>query len=296
MVAEQGWHAIAIPESAGGYGCSWMELSVVFEELGRSLTPSPLLGTACAIAALLDHGSALGRLAEGETGALGLDPVAASWDGERLQGTWERVVDGSQAQWLVLGCADGVFVVEGARVERQAQPSLDATRDLARVRVDLEIEAPFSVDDALLRARCAVLVAAESVGAAEATLEMALDYGRVRKQFGRPIGSFQAIQHKCADMLVKVESARSAVWYAAWAVSTGAEDALLAAHTGKAMASDALFRCAAENIQIHGGIGFTEEHNAHRYFKRARSAQALFGDPRDHREAVATHLLGAGWI
>ena len=136
---------------------------------------------------------------------------------------------------------------------------------------------------------------ARGMGAAEAILEMAVDYAKVRQQFGEPIGSFQAIQHKCANMMVAVESARSAAWYAAWAVDSEADDARLAARTAKAMASQALMDCAGENIQIHGGIGFTWEHDAHLYFKRAQSTLGLLGSPQVHREAVAANLLGAAW-
>ena len=138
--------------------------------------------------------------------------------------------------------------------------------------------------------RAAVALSAEQVGGAQACLEMAVSYAKVRKQFGRPIGSFQAIKHKCADMLAQVESARSAAYYAGWALSEDNEERPLMASLAKSYCSESYFFSAAENIQIHGGIGFTWEHNAHLYFKRAKSSELLFGDPSFHREKIAVHL------
>ena len=134
------------------------------------------------------------------------------------------------------------------------------------------------------------MVAAPAVGGAEATLDKAVAYAKVRQQFGKPIGSFQAIKHLCADMLVRVESARSATWYAAWALASNADDQPLATRTAKAYATDAFFACAADNIQVHGGIGFTWEHDAHLYFKRAHALRALLGHPREHRAVIARAL------
>jgi alkylation response protein AidB-like acyl-CoA dehydrogenase len=151
--------------------------------------------------------------------------------------------------------------------EGQAGPALSKTLDLA-----------------------AVALAAEQVGGAQKCLEMAVDYAKVRVQFGRPIGSFQAIKHKCADMLLEVESAKSAAYYAGWAAAEDSDELPVVASLAKAYCSDAYFHAAAENIQIHGGIGFTWEHDAHLYFKRAKSSELLLGDPTYHRELLAQRI------
>ncbi len=186
-----------------------------------------------------------------------------------------------------------------AGVTRRALPAMDLTRKQAEIRLD-RVRVPASsllggegLAWSALQAtldRAAVALSAEQVGGAERCLEMAVEYAKVRVQFGRPIGSFQAIKHKCADMLLQTESARSASYYAGWAAATGAPDRTVAAALAKAYCSEAFFFCAAENIQIHGGIGFTWEHDAHLFFKRARASEALFGDPAYHRERVAREL------
>jgi len=143
---------------------------------------------------------------------------------------------------------------------------------------------------ALVEQRAAILMAFEQVGGAQRCLDMAVEYAKVRVQFGRPIGSFQAIKHKCADMLLEVESAKSAAYYAAWCASEMNDELPSVASLAKAYCSDAYFHAAAENIQIHGGIGFTWEHPAHLYFKRAKSSELLFGDPTYHRELLAQRI------
>jgi len=306
VVQEQGWQAIVIPEDLGGLGMGWMDLAVVFEELGRTLAPTSMLETAMATAALLqasptpDRDAALSQLAGGMPGALGLETSIVALemgDGWLLNGTAQAVVGGEQAQVLVLETNGGFFLVPPAESERLSQETLDVTRPVAAVSVNgLTLQPGFRLEGATpgaVHARCETLVAAEAVGAAEACLDLSVEYAKTRHQFDKPIGSFQAIQHKCADMMVGVESARSATWYAAWALDSQAEDARLAARTAKALATDTLSRCAGESIQIHGGIGFTWEHDAHLYFKRARGSLELLGTPRTHRAAVAEHLLGA---
>jgi alkylation response protein AidB-like acyl-CoA dehydrogenase len=302
VVEEQGWPAIAIPEACGGFGFGWMELAVVFEELGRTLTPCPLLGTCMAVAALLEapagaaRDEALQAIATGRTAALveGLESRDAP-EGTRLLGTAPQVVHGADAELLVAVTSAGLALVEAGDVEVEPLPTLDVTRSLAAVEANLPVppEAWLGpVDLGAVHGRCEALIAAESTGSAEAALEMAVAYAKVREQFGKPIGSFQAIQHLCADMLVAVESARSATWYAAWAIDDGADDAREACRIAKAAASEAALHCAGQNIQIHGGIGFTWEHDAHLYFKRARSGYGLLGEPAEHRAAVADALLG----
>jgi alkylation response protein AidB-like acyl-CoA dehydrogenase len=176
---------------------------------------------------------------------------------------------------------------------------MDQTRKLAEIHFE-SLNAPSTAllgepsdgAEALARVidRALVLLAAEQVGGAERCLDMAVDYAKTRHQFGRPIGSFQAIKHKCADMLVQVESAKAAANYAAWAAQEDEEELRTVAPLAKSYCSEAYFHCAAENIQIHGGIGFTWEHDAHLFFKRAKSSQLLFGDPAHHRAVLANRL------
>jgi alkylation response protein AidB-like acyl-CoA dehydrogenase len=304
IVEQQGWQAIQVPEAAGGWGFGLVEAALVFEEAGRALTPSPLFGT-CALAtsALLLLGDAaqqaahLGAIAAGGTATAALDAGLRATEvegGWRLEGAAERVVDGDSADLLVLGADAGVFVVPRALCAVERVPSLDPTRPLARVTVAVELPAEArlagrDVEAASLRA--AVLLAAEQVGGAEAMLDLTVEHAKARVQYGRPIGSFQAVQHTCADMLVAVESARSATWYAAAAWDAGLPDAALAARTAKAMASDACFRVAGAAIQVHGGIGFSWEHVAHLHFKRARAGLVLLGAPAAHRARVAAALV-----
>lgn len=227
-----------------------------------------------------------------------------------LEGAKHYVLDGHTADLLVVAARsarsagrDGVslFLVpaDSSGLKRAWLPTMDQTRRLASVELDGVVVPADALlgpegrgwalcDRTLDLARIAL--AAEQVGAAEKTLEMSVEYAKVRHQFGRPIGSFQAIKHNCADMLTMVESARSAAFYASALASQSETDLSEAASMAKSYCSDTFFHCAAENIQIHGGIGFTWEHPAHMYFKRAKSSEVLFGDPAFHRERVAQHL------
>jgi len=227
-----------------------------------------------------------------------------------LRGTKSYVLDGHTADLLIVAAragnsegAEGVslFLVPGDTdgVKRAWLPTMDQTRRVASVELNDVVVPP----DALVGeegrgwALCErtldlarIALAAEQVGAAEMCLDMAVEYAKVRKQFGRPIGSFQAIKHKCADMLMMIESARSAAFYASALAGQGEPDLEEAASSAKAFCSDTFFHCAAENIQIHGGIGFTWEHAAHMYFKRAKAAEVLLGAPSFHRERVAKRM------
>jgi alkylation response protein AidB-like acyl-CoA dehydrogenase len=259
-LAGLGWMGLVIPEKFGGAGLGWVELCAILEECGRVLSPVPLLSTAIASKALLacapQH---LPAIAEGRLTASPVTENGLAFDAD-------------------------IFVA-GDRVVTQKVPvdTLDLTRPMVRV----EGAAPLSDD---LLAHACIALAAEQVGGAERCLEMAVDYAKTRHQFGRPIGSFQAIKHMCADMLVRVESARSACYWAAWCAAAGDPELLVAASTAKAWCSEAYFKNAADNLQIHGGIGFTWEHDAHRYLRRARATSALFGDPAHHRDLVAARI------
>ena len=230
--------------------------------------------------------------------------------GYMLRGTKSYVIDGHTADLLVVAAraektrgTEGVslFLVPGDTdgLNRKWLPTMDQTRRLASIELRDVMVRPDGLlgeegrgwalcESTLDLARIAL--AAEQVGAAEMCLDMSVEYAKVRKQFGRAIGSFQAIKHKCADMLMMVESARSAAFYASALAGQGETDLEEAASSAKAVCSDTFFHCAAENIQIHGGIGFTWEHAAHMYFKRAKATESLFGDPSFHRERFAKHL------
>ncbi len=247
----------------------------------------------------------------GRVDATGIEATyAASTKGYVLQGQKHYVLDGHTADLIIVAARAAhsrgeetvsLFVVPGDAdgIRRRWLPSMDQTRRLATIELD-EVVVPA---DSLLGDEgrgwtlcertfdlAMIALAAEQVGTAEACLDMAVEYAKVREQFGRAIGSFQAIKHKCADMLMQVESARSAAFYASTLAAQGEADLSESASTAKAYCSDTVFHCAAENIQIHGGIGFTWEHGAHMYFKRAKATEMLFGAPALHRERVATMM------
>ena len=329
MVDEHGWPAMALPEDAGGWGFGAVELAVVFEELGRTLCPSPMLATVGLASEALRCAAGmpwLSEIAEGTTATVALDggdgprgfgpgvqaedthpdaPVEICRDGADLvlRGTAHRVLDGGSATLIVVEAGGSAAVVDTRRdvvqerVVITPRPALDSTRPLATLHFDdLRLPADQALDgfDAdTWRDRARVSLAAEQVGVAQACLDMTVGYAKVRRQFGRPIGAFQAVQHACADMLVAVESARSATWYAAWALAEDTPDATEASLVAGAMAAEAAFQCAGATIQLHGGIGFTAEHDAHLYFRRARASRDLLGPPTALRARVADQLLGA---
>jgi alkylation response protein AidB-like acyl-CoA dehydrogenase len=329
IASELGWPALTVPEACGGLGLGAVELVALLEPMGEALLCSPFFATVCLAAeAVLAAGSDaqqarwLGPLAEGQARAalatsepgLAFDAVALEarrgGDAYRLDGTKRYVVDGHAADWLVVSARapgtagdDGVslFVVPGdaAGLARRALPTMDQTRRQAELRFDgVVVAAEQRLGDegagaAPLRAaldRGAIALAAECVGGAQRCLDLAVAYAKEREQFGRPIGSFQAIKHKCADMMVRVETARSAAYYAACVAAEGEGELPVAASLAKAYCGEAYYHCAAETIQIFGGVGFTWEYDPHLYFKRARASEALLGTPGWHRERVARHL------
>jgi alkylation response protein AidB-like acyl-CoA dehydrogenase len=327
MADQLGLQGLSLPEDLGGSGFSVVEQSIVLEEMGRALLPSPFFASAVVAAgALLESGDEAAQkellpgIADGTTIAtLALAESRGVWSADGLQtrasagddGAWtvnghkSYVLDGAIAS-LVLVVADtdagpALFAVEAeaAGVTVRRVESLDLTRRLAEVQltsasarlIGTAGAARGIVDRTMLRA--CVALAAEQVGGAQKCLDMSVDYAKLRVQFGRPIGSFQAIKHKCADMLLEVESARSAAYYAAGVLADGADDAALAMHLAKAYCSSAFFSAAAETIQIHGGIGFTWEHDAHLYYRRAKSSELLFGGVTEHRDALTGLLLAS---
>ncbi|WKN50366.1 acyl-CoA dehydrogenase family protein [Nocardioides sp. Arc9.136] len=288
LLCEQiGVAALGIPEEHGGAGFSLFESMVALEEVGRSLVPSPLLSSLVTSEALLAGATAeardelLPRLAGGEVGAF-VDATGAST-------SVPDVVDGDLATVLVAATDEGLWSLDPAATTRTWTPTMDQTLRLARVEVDTSAatrigEAAPAVERAALVG--AAGVAALQAGTAARALEMTVAYSRERVQFGRPIGSFQALKHRMADMLVLLEMSRSASWAASYAVSGRAANAERLAHVAKAYCSEALASIAGETVQLHGGIAITWEHDAHLVLKRAHSLGQLFGSARAHRAAV----------
>jgi alkylation response protein AidB-like acyl-CoA dehydrogenase len=308
MAEQLGLQGLAVPEEHGGAGFGVRELAVVFEEMGRAVVCAPFLATITAAAALragdgghdllagIADGSTIATLAVAEDGgSWELDAVETRAEGGVLRGTKSFVVDGCVAALLLVAARDeegvGLYAVAaGAEgMTRTSMPTLDQTRKLARIEFDGTPARKVGGADAIRHALdvAAVALAAEQLGGAQRTLDMTVEYAKVRHQFGRPIGSFQAIKHRCADMFVLVESARSAVLNAAAAADESPEELPRAAALAKAYCSDAFFHTAGEAIQLHGGIGFTWEHDAHLYFKRAQGSRQLFGSPDAHRARLA---------
>ena len=276
-MAEQGWLALDLAEDDGGLGLGFVEVAVLAEEVGRHVAPAPYASTVLARQALAGTPWAE-RLTSGES--IG----AIAWGGG-------VVVDAAIADVLVVVDLDAVTAYDIAGRRPGAEAAMDLTRPVSRT---MSLDDGLRVGDAdlatVLLDRGATAYAAELLGAAQRMLEATVEYAKVREQFGRPIGSFQAVKHRCADMLVDVEGMRSAVWYAAWAIDADAEDRSLAASTAKAWASDAGMRVLNSALQVHGGIGFTWEHDLHLYLKRAHLDAMLFGDASYHRERIATLL------
>ncbi|GGK96796.1 acyl-CoA dehydrogenase family protein [Streptomyces flaveus] len=323
MGSELGLQGLAIPEEYGGAGCGPVEVGVVMEELGRALTCTPFLASAVlATTAALRCADEEARkrllpgLAAGELVAtLALTEDSARWDAEGVRltareskGSWLLtgqkmfVLDGATADVVLTvartGDGIGVFWVDGdaAGLTREPLPTMDPTRRQARLdyhdvratRLRTHGDGWDLVSEVLDHA--AVALAAEQVGAAGRALDMAVEYAKVRHQFGRPIGSFQAMKHLLADVLLEVESARAAAHYALLAAESGDPELPAAASLAKAFCSDTCLQATEQNIQVHGGIGFTWEHPAHLYLKRAKTSQLLFGDPAYHRELLARRI------
>jgi alkylation response protein AidB-like acyl-CoA dehydrogenase len=323
MADQLGLQSLTIPEEFGGSGFSYVELIVVLEEMGAALLCAPFFSTvALGANALLTSGDnsaqadLLPGIASGETIAtlaftedsgrwdIGGVALAAtpSGDGWVLNGHKSFVLDGHVADLiLVVARTDAgvsLFSVAGdaGGLTRTPLATMDQTRKQARLEFDGTparlIGADGGAEAGLSKTLdlAAVALAAEQVGGAQRCLDTAVEYAKTRIQFGRPIGSFQAIKHKCADMLLEVESSKSAAYYAGWAAAEDSDELPVVASLAKSYCSEAYFHAAAENIQIHGGIGFTWEHPAHLYFKRAKSSELLFGDPAYHRELLAQRI------
>jgi Acyl-CoA dehydrogenases len=328
MANELGLQSLHIPEAYGGQGFSWVELGIVLEEQGRALLCAPYFSTVVLAAnAILNAGTEdqkaalLPGIASGETIAtLAFTEPNGKWDaagitleatpdgdGATLNGTKMFVLDGHIANLIVVAARaagttgeDGIsfYTVDGdaAGLTRTALATMDQTRKQAKLEFSGVKATPLGTSGAGWAAlsktldQASVGLCNEMVGGAQYVLDESVQYAKDRVQFGRPIGSFQAIKHKCADMLLETESAKSAAYYAAWSAAEDNDELPVVASLAKAYCSDAYFHSAAENIQIHGGIGFTWEHDAHLYFKRAKSSEILFGDATYHRELLAQRI------
>lgn len=298
--AELGLSGVAIREQAGGAGLGLVELAIVAEAAGAQVAAVPLLGHAMASQALAAGGSDGGVLAElilGEKIAAYAHRADLGVNGDTLDGTIEFVTHGGVADCFVVTTNDAAWLVAADAPGLTVTPltTMDQTRPFARVTLDRvagkELANPGGAIAAAHNSGFVVL-AAEALGGAQACLDRTVAYSLDRVQFGRQIGSFQAYKHRLSDMMVEIEQARSAVYWAACAIDEGSDEARLAVHAAKSFAADTFFRCAGDMIQLHGGIGFTWEHDAHLFFKRARSIQTLLGDGAWHRERIAAKILG----
>jgi alkylation response protein AidB-like acyl-CoA dehydrogenase len=324
MASELSLLGLIVPEQYGGAGLGPVELGIVLEEMGRVLFCGPYLSTAVlATGAILSgadeatkskllpaisSGNAIGTLAfveksgrwDTESIAMRATRDSTNW---KLDGVKDYVLDGHLADIVIVAARTdkglGLFHVDGgaSKLERTALPTLDLTRKLGRLTfsgtsatlISGNADATPAIQHVL--ALASAMLATEQVGGAQRCLEQSVEYAKTRLQFGRPIGSFQAIKHKCADMLVEIEFARSAAYNAAFcAADTDVKELTTAAHIARSYCSETFFHAAAENIQIHGGMGFTWEHPAHLYFKRARASSMMFGDPIDHRQKLGASL------
>ena len=326
-VAEQGWTAITIPEAHDGLGLGPIELAAVAEEMGRACLPGPLFSTLWAAKVVETSASpyaaeVLPKIAAGEIRAtVACFESAAGWDAERAQtaavedgdairvtGTKTMVTDAAAADVIVVAArrsAETILLAvkpDDDGVEISPTSAMAATRPVARVtlanvRVPAErVLATGGAADAALTAGAAlanVMLCGELVGAMQWILDTTTEYAGTRKQFDRPIGSFQAVQHMCADMLLYLESARSATYYAAWSLAESEDDAQAAVSIAKAYAADAAHEVGNRGHQVHGGIGFTWEHNLHLYYKRATLSATLAGDATFHRELLARRYVDA---
>jgi alkylation response protein AidB-like acyl-CoA dehydrogenase len=330
-MAELGWMGLIIGEEYGGSGLNMVDLVVVLEEMGRVVMPGPFFATVILGGVAIGLGGSpaqkrryLPEIAAGklkvtlahveESGRWDADGIqltaAKSADGFVLDGTKLFVPDAHNADLLLVPARTrgkgtkgiSLFLVDAKQqgVDITLLKTMDQTRKLCEVTFrnvavakDAVLGKPnqgWALLDRLID-RAKVGLCAEMCGGAQKVLEMSVDYAKVREQFGRPIGSFQAIQHKCANMMVQVESSKSATYYAAWAVANDVPEGHLAACMAKAYCSDAYRYVSGEGIQIHGGIGFTWEHDMHLYFKRAKGSEVTFGDATWNRELVAQEVL-----
>ncbi|HWL64729.1 MAG TPA: acyl-CoA dehydrogenase family protein [Actinomycetota bacterium] len=315
QIAELGWLGIAIPEEYGGLGYSFVELFVILEEMGRRLLVAPFFSSIVLAAPAIELAgndqqkkNLLAPIADGSLRATlaatsGTDARATQAnEGYALDGNVSFVLDGADADTIIVAAAsDGgtsLFVVESnaSGLERVPLTTLDETRRFAELRFSstpAELLGEAGNGDSVLTQvldRAAIALAGEAIGGAQECLEQTVQYAKDRTQFDRPVGSFQAIQHRLADLYMEVEMARSAAYYAAWAAAENSDEVPRVAPLAKAYCTETFFHAASESIQVHAGIGFTWEHDAHLYFKRAQSSALFLGTAAENRERLAQRL------
>lgn len=314
-MAEQGYTGIIFPEEYGGVGLGKVELILLMEEAGRALLPGPFFSTVALAGAALDATATpeqkkryLAPICSGEArSTVAMLEDAASWNvadvrmasvnGE-LTGEKLFVPDAVVADFMIVVARDSVFVVDAqARgIDVEPMQAMDPTRKLYSVRFNHTPAEKLGNAGGLARALdiAATALVAEMVGGMQRTLDITVEYAKMRKQFGKPIGMFQAVQHQCADMYVETESARSAAYYAAWALEENVPDAAVAVSIAKMYASDAGRTVGNRGIQVHGGMGFTWENDLHLYYRRAKVSETALGDSSCHRERIARLVIDAG--
>jgi alkylation response protein AidB-like acyl-CoA dehydrogenase len=313
-LADQGYTGIIFPEKYGGVGLGKIELILLMEEAGRALLPGPFFSTVVLSGGVIDavaspeqkekylapicHGDARSTVATLEAAASwDLDDIQMTAVNGKLTGEKLFVADAAVADWLLVLARNGIFLVDpkSPTVTISPMSTMDLTRKVYGVRFDAT---PAEKLGDLAAATTAIDIATtalvgEMVGGMQRTLDMTVEFAKLRKQFGKTIGSFQAVQHQCADMYLETESSRSAAYYAAWALEENAPDASVAVSIAKMYASDACRTVGNRGIQIHGGMGFTWENDLHLYYRRAKASETAFGDATFHRERLARLVIDA---
>src|ERR1041384_5313711 len=313
-LAEQGFTGIVVPEEHGGMGLGKVELILLMEETGYALLPGPFFSTVALAGTVINACGSdeqkkryLGRIAAGQArSTVALVEAAGSWDtesltirstGTKLTGTKLFVTDAAVADFIVVVARDGVFVVDAKAPGLHIEPMKGM--DLARKIYSVEFKdtpAEALSDSGGLAGALNVATAAlcaEMTGGMQRTLELTVTYAKTRKQFGKPIGIFQAVQHLCADMYLETESSRSAAYYASWALEENAPDAAQAVSIAKMYSSDAGRTVGNRGIQVHAGMGFTWENDLHLYYRRAKASETMLGDATFHRERIAKLVIDA---
>jgi alkylation response protein AidB-like acyl-CoA dehydrogenase len=306
-IAAQGWTGLLIPEEYGGHGMGMVEMAVVLEEMGRALLPSPFLSTTLLAATIIERGGTeeqkkqyLPAIASGESKLT----VAQSYSG-RPWGTdsCPFVPHAAIADFIIFSTPERLFIAPPDGLKITHTPALDLTRPLYEVSLkDVKVpeENVIATGD---RARHVLETAldiatagltAEMTGGMQRLLDITVEYAKTRKQFGRPIGQFQAVQHLCADMLLMTESSRSAAYYACYAVGERQPEAAEAVSIAKSYVSEAYREAGNRAIQVHGGMGFTWENDCHLYYRRAKASEVAFGDAIHHRERLAKMIIDRG--
>jgi alkylation response protein AidB-like acyl-CoA dehydrogenase len=311
-LAEQGFTGIITPEEYGGMGLGKVELVLLMEEAGYALLPGPFFSTVALAGAVIDACASpeqkkkyLERIAAGQARATAaLVEAAGSWDtaslkistaGNKLNGTKLFVTDAAAADFIVVIAGDGVFIVDAKApgLHVAAMKGMDLARKIYSVEFKNTPAERLGNASGLSGALDVATTAlcAEMTGGMQRVLELTVGYAKTRKQFGKPIGIFQAVQHLCADMYLETESSRSATYYAAWALEENMPDAVAAVSVAKMYASDASRNVGNRGIQVHGGMGFTWENDIHLYYRRAKASETMLGDATFHRERIARLVI-----